>query len=91
MSDTLKNNIIIQKNTSKILDLDILTEQTKQLAIIEKTKQIAYVERTKQEVEKTKQAIEKTKQYELKIQLEKIKLAFIEYEFKKQEIQYLTN
>jgi len=112
MSDTLKNKILVQRNTSKILDLDIHTEKTKHLDIIEKTKQVEAIEKTeqaveqtKQEVEKTKQAIEstkqaiestkqameKTKQYELKLQLKKINLAFLEYEVKKQELQYIID
>ena len=98
MSDTLKNKILVQRNTSKILDLDIQTEKTKHLDIIEKTKQVEAIEKTKQEVEKTKQAIEltkqameKTRQYELKLQLKKINLAFLEYEVKKQELQYIID
>ena len=57
--EVLKNNILIQENTGKMLDLDILNEKTKQTEMIEKTNQ---------EIEKTEQLelkIEKTKQLEL--------------------------
>jgi hypothetical protein len=87
MSDTLKNKILVQRNTSKILDLDIQTEKTKQA--IELTKQA--IELTKQAIELTKQAMEKIRQYELKLQLKKINLAFLEYEVKKQELQYIID
>jgi hypothetical protein len=68
--EVLKNNILIQENTGKMLDLDILNEKTKQTEMIEKTKQTEMIEKTNQEIEKTNQEIEKTKQTELELKIE---------------------
>ena len=48
--EVLKNNILIQENTGKMLDLEILNEKTKQTEMIEKTKQTNLT----LEIEKTK-------------------------------------
>ena len=56
--NTLKKEILYQENYGKLLDKEIIVEQTKQI----------------QYVEQTKQALEKTKQLKLELKILKFKI-----------------